>query len=61
VTLLPGSAYPVHELLLAWLAVNAFLHESEDRKAAIQRLLELLLSRAQTALTRIAVPSAEQQ
>jgi hypothetical protein len=54
-------ALPVDELLLAWLAVNALLHESEDRKAATQRLLELLLGRAHAALARLAVLGAEQQ
>jgi hypothetical protein len=60
-TLLPSSAHPVDELLLARLAVNARLHEREDRKAATQRLLELLLGRAHAALARLAVLGAEQQ
>lgn len=59
--LLPSSAHPADELLLARLAVNALLHESEDRKAATQRLLELLLGRAHAALARLAVLGAEQQ
>jgi hypothetical protein len=59
--LLPGSAYSVDELLLSWLAMDAFLDEGEDRETALQRLLELLLGRAQSAQARLAVLSAEQQ